>query len=477
MERLERGFSCLQAEDWTGAAACFMQVLAKEPENSQAHLGKLLADLHAGNVESLKDLPFPFDNHMSYRSALPYLDPDRKSALEVCIDHIRRRNEQDRLKTAYEMAKERMDAACSEADYLAAARLFSMIGRYEDAAAQEKVCRDLAEGAGKDAILAEAVFRMAKDLPGEYALALQLLETVVGWKNADEKAQRCRERLRQFREIESREQQWKNRMRKTVKKAVWIALLTAAAMLALAVLTVWVVLPAVRYRNAMSYLEQGDTAAAYETLTALKGYRDSAEKAESVYFDYKTEILRQARVGDYVNFGKFVQTQDGSGIAGDISWLVLDKEDDRVLVLSRLALEAMPFHETRTEITWKDCTLRSWLNEEFYAAAFSPAEQDLIALTALDGKTQDRVFLLSVEEVEQYLPSKPDRWCDPTLYTLQQGAWIHERTYRCWWWLRTSGSHPDQAVYVGSEGTLQYGGAVHRDVITVRPAMWIELES
>lgn len=477
MEQLEQGFACLDAKAWSEAAQCFRQVLAMEPENPRAHLGNLLADLHARNVDELKNCPFRFDNRMSYQNALPYLEPDRKTALDECIAQINRRNETDRLRIAYEMGLKRMQTAGNETAFLEAAGLFAKISGYRDASAQEDRCRDLAEASRKDAVVAKAVFWMAKDRLGDYRQALELLESVPGWKTADRKAQYCRNRIRQFLDIERREQQWKERVLRGVIKTLRIALPAVAAGMMLAVLLVWVFQPSVQYRKAMAQIESGNIVDAYETLVSLRDFKDSAEKAESIHFLYKQEMIRRAQPGDYVDFGEFTQTSDDSGLMADINWLVLAREENRILVLSRLALNSMGFHAENVDVTWKDCTLRSWLNEEFYPLAFSDEEKAMVALTDLEDEgTQDRVFLLNVEEVEKYLPNKPDRWLDPTLYAVKQGAWQHDNTYRCWWWLRTSGEKSAEAIFVGTEGTIQYtGGFVYRYAITVRPAMWIEI--
>lgn len=478
MKQLELGYSCLEAKAWAEAARAFRRVLDAEPENPQAHLGNLLADLHARSADDLKNCAFRFDNRMSYHNALPYLEPVQKAVLDGCIAQINRRNEEMRLQVAYEMGLKRMDTAGNEAAFLEAAELFAKISHYKDAPDREALCRELAEGCRKDAVIDKAVFWMAKDRLQDYTQALELLESVQGWKTADRKAQFCRNRIRQFLDIEHREQLWKERVIRGVIKTLKIVLPTAAAATVAAVLLVLVFQPAIHYREAVSMMEAGDIVGAYETLTALRDFRDSAEKAESIHMRYKQEMLRQAQPGDYVEFGKFTQTSDDSGLMGDVSWKVLAREGDRVLVLSRLGIHSMGYHSEYVDITWEDCSLRRWLNEEFYSAAFSDTEKEMITVTDLEEEgTQDRVFLLSVEEVEKYIPVKSDRWCDPTLYAVKQGAWQHDNTRRCWWWLRTSAEKPNEAIFVGTEGTIQYTeGYVYRYAITVRPAMWIEVE-
>ena len=43
--------------------------------------------------------------------------------------------------------------------------------------------------------------------------------------------------------------------------------------------------------------------------------------------------------------------------------------------------------------------------------------------------TQDRGFLLSIEEVEKYFKTDEDRKCKPTQYAVKQGV----NGENCWW--------------------------------------------
>jgi hypothetical protein len=93
------------------------------------------------------------------------------------------------------------------------------------------------------------------------------------------------------------------------------------------------------------------------------------------------------------------------------------------------------------------------------------------------------MFLLSLSEVEKYLPSDEDRICRATRYAKKQGVFTDAYS-ACYWWLRTPGSESNRAVGVGLEGNLGLAGAIvgGRDPVTriithgmiaVRPAMWI----
>lgn len=80
-----------------------------------------------------------------------------------------------------------------------------------------------------------------------------------------------------------------------------------------------------------------------------------------------------------VLFGSYEQDGDAANGKEPIEWLVLARDGDKALLLSKYALDHqsfMPFYEPVTEpFTWESCSLRQWLNSTFLNAAFSAEEQ------------------------------------------------------------------------------------------------------
>ena len=65
----------------------------------------------------------------------------------------------------------------------------------------------------------------------------------------------------------------------------------------------------------------------------------------------QAEALNNATVGSTVTFGNYEQ---GDGQA-PIEWVVLDRQEDRALLLSKYALDAKPFHEVEDRnVTWAE---------------------------------------------------------------------------------------------------------------------------
>ena len=193
-------------------------------------------------------------------------------------------------------------------------------------------------------------------------------------------------------------------------------------------------------------------------------------------------------IGDYITFGSYEQDNDTTNGKELIEWLVLGKRNNCMLVISRYALDAKPYNINREEVTWETCTLRTWLNNDFINTAFSSTEQALIPTVTVSpgdnysysyrtdpGKeTQDKVFLLSINEVGRYFDERVSRRCKATAYAVAQGA-DADSGGLAWWWLRSPGENQCNAAFVANM-TYDVGIDVNFGICTVRPAMWIDLE-
>lgn len=205
----------------------------------------------------------------------------------------------------------------------------------------------------------------------------------------------------------------------------------------------------------------------------------------------KTDEIETVEVGSYITFGKYEQDNNLSNGKEDIEWLVLAREGDKVLVISKYALDCKRYNEEYEDTTWAECTLCAWLNDNFYNSAFSQSEKSQIENSYVYNKdnptcgtnggidTYDNVFLLSIEEAEKYFESNDARVCKPTPYAVANGAredWKSD-SGNCGWWLRSPGCEQYRAADVFSGGTVYaLGDHVICVTVGVRPAMWITLE-
>lgn len=218
---------------------------------------------------------------------------------------------------------------------------------------------------------------------------------------------------------------------------------------------------------------------------------------EFVEGDNSEEVL-DLEVGDFITFGSYEQDADASNGAEPIEWKVLDKEDGKVLVMSKYVLDFKYYcNESNTPTTWETSDLRAWLNDEFYNTAFNEDEKSRIELSHLvnldnpefgiDGgnDTTDRVFILSCDEAEKYFASDEERISRTTAYADSVSVQIWGMTYEnCPTFLRTPGESHEHAMCIYGYGGIGYSGN-HAGPVTVpmnapgcghRPVMWITID-
>ncbi len=206
----------------------------------------------------------------------------------------------------------------------------------------------------------------------------------------------------------------------------------------------------------------------------------------------QTSQTAEYKAGDYMTFGSYPQTASGTDDT-PIEWLVLESDGETALLISRYGLDCQPYHTEYVDTTWEQCTLRSWLNNEFYNRAFNDEEKRGILASDVSADenprystnpgeaTKDNVFILSIVEAEKYFARDKARMCVPTNYAIQQGAWTSD-VYAvdgigaCWWWLRSPGLGSDDAAFAyGSGHIYKYGSPVSISYYAERPCVRVRL--
>ncbi len=221
---------------------------------------------------------------------------------------------------------------------------------------------------------------------------------------------------------------------------------------------------------------------------------------------FLTDPERKAELpkpGDIITFGSYEQDNVSENGAEPIEWIVVDVFDGKATLLSKYGLDAKPFHEDGTKgIYWADCSLRSWLNSEFFTTAFSEKERKNIITTRLDNHssasynvkdgtvTEDKIYLLSIDEL--YRIFKPEAGIDEseyrskagittlTAYAKAQGAWegkTEDGTTAGPWLLRTLGVNYTSVCRVNTYGELDHEVSNDYSGCALRPAMRISLDS
>lgn len=188
------------------------------------------------------------------------------------------------------------------------------------------------------------------------------------------------------------------------------------------------------YQKACSYVASRDYYRAYEIFTAIKGYRDTETLLnENEYLIKAAELDALCSVGNYVTFGSYPQTKSGTDDT-PIDWFVLSRQGSLAELVCWYTLEWKAFDTESTWASWKTCSLRTWLNEDFINGAFSPEEQELICHVIEyypgwekvhgTGTGQDKVSLLSGYDATMGRYSDVLKFCEVTEYAKSQGAYL-----------------------------------------------------
>lgn len=217
-------------------------------------------------------------------------------------------------------------------------------------------------------------------------------------------------------------------------------------------------------------------------LAVIKGSLGETSTVDKRSYDEKIEI-RSSTSQNTLFFGSYYYGPNGEN--KPIEWIILKEENGRKLLLSKYIIDAVDCHEAGTVGSWKECSLRTWLNTEFSNQVFSKekssrlVESERTETTNSFYKTKDpdgckdKVFLLSAEEFKEYLelgyvmgPVTP--------YALEKGVFAHEYGL---WWIRTPGDKYGMQAYINITGKIAYEGCYQqRREVGLRPAMWISDE-
>ena len=486
---LERAFIFLEDGKWDDANEYCEKVLDIDPKNARAYLGKLMAELRTRTENNLKNLGEPFDNNSNYSKAIRFGDEKLVAKLKDDNDFIRERNKNLRLSGIYSDAQSIMNGAKTEREYLNAAKKFESIPEFKDSKELAKECKEKAEICRKDSLYASAKAKMNGESVANYESAIETFDSIRGWKDADEQIEICKQKIEETKRKAEAERIAMKKSAERSKKALAVITIVVCVCVAMSILWTNVLQPMVKYNDAIALMNAGNIVEAYEALVALDGYKDSTDKADSIYDKYKVEKLKIAKAGDYVFFGAYEQDNNTSNGKEDIEWLVLEVKDGKALVISKYALDCKQYNTSNTDVTWETCTLRKWLNNDFINAAFSSYEKAMIPTVTVSADknpdyntnpgnaTQDQVFLLSDKEANKYFSSDSARQCEPTDFAVANGAW-ESNGVNCLWWLRSPGGSQNCAACVYIDGAIrEYGNTVSLGNDAVRPALWIDLSN
>ncbi len=209
-------------------------------------------------------------------------------------------------------------------------------------------------------------------------------------------------------------------------------------------------------------------------------------------YDYPTtaDYSYQDNNGYYINTVYWFKYEQ-------IQWRVLSSTNGELFVMAEKILTIRAYNQVYTNVTWETCTLRSWLNNEFFGEAFNTMEQARIKTSTVvnadygttDGgnNTSDKLFLLSYSEVmnpaygfsSSYSTRDTARWAQGSDFAKCNGLWVQDYgSYfgNSTWLLRSPGYDPSSAGVMSYNGSVfEIYSMVNGELTGTRPAFKLNL--
>lgn len=226
------------------------------------------------------------------------------------------------------------------------------------------------------------------------------------------------------------------------------------------------ILPKENYSKAVNYMNKGNYGDAIDYFEETD-YKNSKEMIEKCCL----ESLKAAKVGEHVYFGRY-----GDKI---ISWTVIEEKASGKLIVADTCIDNKAYNgeteNTDNDIDynlWVNCSLRKWLNKNFYNNVFSDLEKKYITTTEVINTikleyssgggedTRDKVFILSWGEIQDYL-------YDMGISDIGVEYWVRNPSGTNGGYATTWNYYSDDVLYADS--------ASISEILGVRPAIWVDM--
>lgn len=327
----------------------------------------------------------------------------------------------------------------------AAAAMFDEVGDYLDAPSKADFCRKAMEEAKKQGVRTKydaAVYRMeCAETSGEWEHLAKEFGELGRYEDSEEKAAYCTGRA--------------NALER--KRKVFLGTLAGIAALIVILAAVSYYSGFYRYVKGRVLLRAGSYISAEEIFESLPGFLDSDIFAERSM----DAALARTKVGSDLKFGKY-------------KWKVLERKDGAVrLIAADIGKDhifyRMPFSDTQKEVTWKDSSLRSWLNSQVLEDIFTDRERTRLLLQTSDASANAEYGTAYPDPAEDYLTLLSVEEINSGIYAQSIDELGHD------YWLRTPGHSLECAAFVTAEHTVRgYGVPVTDEQMMVRPVILVE---
>lgn len=253
---LKRAFMFLEEGNWAEADAYCERVLDEDPENAKAYLGKLMADLMVNYQEDLGKYKDDFSDNSNYEKVMRFGDDALKAQLNEYIKTIQIRKEKEKIEKTYQQALVIMNSAYKKNEFLNAIEIFKSLGDYKDSQDRINTCLARVENIKARE---EKELKERRIIEEKRRIERERME-----ENARIAREKARIKLRRYRKIA----------------------LTITSVIIFALVLFKIVIPNIKYKKALSAIDNNDYIKAYDLLDGLNGYKDSNQVLENIRDKY-----------------------------------------------------------------------------------------------------------------------------------------------------------------------------------------------
>ena len=252
---IKRAKMFIEDGEWESAEEYCEKVLDMDPENGNAYLYKLMAQLNVCSMENLLNLAKPYDHSLLYEKVMRFADKDITSKINEHISSL-----------YYDIAMADMRSARTPIDYEEVVNKFKAIGEYKDSPQQVEKCLQKIEEYNKNNIYNNAFAKAQKSTVLSVSQAIKLFESISGWKDADEQIAKCKSLLPQLKEKSKR-----------IKKTIIITGILLPTLLILINIVTQVIIPSNNYKKAIRLKVAGNYVEAYSLLSKHPNHKDAGQ--------------------------------------------------------------------------------------------------------------------------------------------------------------------------------------------------------
>lgn len=251
---------------------------------------------------------------------------------------------------SYAKAEKLMGSAESENDFLHAKSEFERISDYMDSAEKAEQCYKLAKEYHKEYIYNRAKYEQDNDNIHDLEGAIAKFSQVSGYKDADERIQKCRERIKELKEIKEKEraemkkrqQEEEARQAEITKRNYKIAAIAAVGIIVL-IIIICIISGIVKgnkekaatYNQGIAFIQNGSYDDAIKIFEGLGSYKDSKKQIKQANYSRAISLIENGLYSEGITI--LEELGDFEGASEKLAQI--DAEKDEIYKSAQEALD------------------------------------------------------------------------------------------------------------------------------------------